>query len=250
MLAASDESAVKVTLDLPKLANHNPPMTAVKSGADNLENDIAVVAEPWAKSTYYQDAEPWTFMFWDPQTEFRRLFDRLDLTFVVELACGHGRHAEKIVNRAGHIVMIDIFDSNLEFCRQRLGNNTNVSFIRGDGSTFHPLTGNSVTAIFCYDAMVHFSPEMVSSYLADAARVLKPSGMALFHHSNYPAPVDQHYGSNPHARNRMTTPLFAACAQGAGLSVVENKIIPWGEISDLDALSLVRKPCFVSEQSS
>jgi ubiquinone/menaquinone biosynthesis C-methylase UbiE len=160
---------------------------------------------------------------------------------VVDLACGHGRHAEQILDRAGAIVMIDIFDSNLDVSRKRLGDNPKLSFVKGDGSSFWPIEDSSVTAIFCYDAMVHFSPEMVHSYLVDAARILRPGGLALFHHSNYPAPLDRHYGQNPHSRNHMTVPLFAACAHAAGLSVVESKIIPWGKLSDLDALSLLRK---------
>ena len=36
--------------------------------------------------------------------------------------------------------------------------------------------------------MVHFSADLVQAYLRDTARVLKPGGMALYHHSNYPAP--------------------------------------------------------------
>jgi ubiquinone/menaquinone biosynthesis C-methylase UbiE len=206
-----------------------------------LQQDIATVAEAWAKSPYYEDAEKWTFLFWDSGTEFRRLFDRLDLTAVVELACGHGRHSERIVGSAGRIVMIDIFESNLDYCRRRVGNHPNVSFLKGDGGSFRPLEDNSTTAIFCYDAMVHFSPEMVRSYLQDATRILKPGGMCLFHHSNYPAPLNQHYGQNPHARNHMTVPLFESYAKAAGLSVVETTVIPWGAEPDLDAVSLLTK---------
>jgi SAM-dependent methyltransferase len=216
------------------------------SNSDNkrsvLEKDVSVVGEAWAESPYYDDAERWTFLFWNPETDFRQLFDRLDLTTVVELACGHGRHTENVVDRAGNIVVIDIFESNIQFCKQRLGHNRNISFIKGSGSTFDFVESDSTTAIFCYDAMVHFSPEMVKSYLADTARILKPGGMALFHHSNYAAPLGQHYGLNPHSRNHMTILLFEAYANAAGLDVVENKAIPWGGIESLDAISLVSKP--------
>lgn len=217
-------------------------MSTTDSSRTRLEQDVAVVAEAWAESAYYEDAERWTFLFWNPQTNFRQMFDRLDLTRVIELACGHGRHTEQFVGRAGHVTLFDIFDTNLEFCRKRLAGHANVSYVKGDGSTFRPLEDRSATAIFCYDAMVHFSPDMVRSYLTDAARVLKPGGMALFHHSNFPAPLDRHYGLNPHSRNHMTAPLFGAYARAAGLEVVETRIIPWGESSDLDALSLVRNP--------
>lgn len=215
-------------------------MAVLKTGNEALEREVAGVAGPWASSTYYEDAEHWTFIFWDPGVSFRRLFDRLDLTSVVELACGYGRHAAQVASRAGHLTLIDIFDQNLAACRQRLSGYSNVDFIQGDGHSFQPIAAQSVSAIFCYDAMVHFSPNIVRSYLQDTRRILKPEGMALFHHSNYPAPLDVRYGLNPHARNHMTATLFAEYATTAGLSIVDSIAIPWGGITDLDCLSLVR----------
>lgn len=90
--------------------------------------------------------------------------------------------------------------------------------------------------------MVHFSPDIVQNYLKDAARILKPEGMGLFHHSNYAAPMDRHYGQNPHARNHMTKDLFAYFAAQAGLKVVESVVIDWSTSKDLDCVSLVRRP--------
>jgi len=45
-----------------------------------LGKSAAVVGAPWVESPYYDDAERWTFMFWDEDKDFRRLFDKLDLT--------------------------------------------------------------------------------------------------------------------------------------------------------------------------
>jgi ubiquinone/menaquinone biosynthesis C-methylase UbiE len=213
------------------------PRTKNHTAAD----DVKTVAEAWANSKYYARAEEWTHVFWGPKTHFRRLFDRLDLTSVVELACGHGRHAAQTAVRAGHLTLIDIFEANLAACRERLAGAANVDYILGCGLDFQPLPDNSITAIYCYDAMVHFAPSMVEAYLLDAARVLKPGGMALFHHSNYPAPLERHYGQNPNARNHMTAALFAHYAENAGLTVVESIIIPWGKVADLDCLTLLRK---------
>jgi len=63
--------------------------------------------------------------------------------------------------------------------------------------------------------------------------------MALFHHSNYPAPLDRHYGQNPHSRNHMTQKLFTTYAEAAGLTVIESVVIPWGKEPDLDCITLV-----------
>ena len=173
---------------------------------------------------------------------FRRLFDRLDLTDTLELACGHGRHSEHIAGRCGRLVLMDIHQENIEFCGRRLARFQNVEHYLDNGFDFQPAPANSFTALFCYDAMVHFSPDIVRSYVLDTARVLKAGGKALYHHSNYPAPPDRHYGQNPHARNHMTQQLFRQYCVEAGLVFEEAIVMPWGHDADLDCLSLLRKP--------
>jgi len=211
--------------------------------AENLENSVKVVAEPWRDSTYYEDAEKYTSMFWNEGTIYRTLFNELDLACVIELACGHGRHAEVIASQCNKLCVIDVHDENISFCRQRLGDLPNIDFIVGNGMSFDGVADASVSAIYCYDAMVHFSPDLVESYLADSFRVLKPGGKVLLHHSNYDAPLDRHYGQNPHARNHMTFGLFSALAEKAGLQITESVAIDWG-VANLDRVSLLRKPLY------
>lgn len=168
------------------------------------------------------------------------MFDRLDLTRVVELACGHGRHVPMYQDRAGEIVLMDILPENIDWCRQRFAD-PRITALTNDGTDFRPLADESVTAIFSYDSMVHFPPDVVGSYIADAARVLVPGGRALFHHSNYSAPADRHYGLNPHARNHMDQALFRDLV-GDHLRIEESVIVPWGQVADLDCATMLVKP--------
>jgi hypothetical protein len=57
-----------------------------------LKEEVASVSEPWKNGPYYKQAEAWVHVFWDDSTIFKQEFDKLDLTIVTELACGHGRH--------------------------------------------------------------------------------------------------------------------------------------------------------------
>ncbi|HRF08161.1 MAG TPA: class I SAM-dependent methyltransferase [Xanthobacteraceae bacterium] len=207
-----------------------------------LKESAAVVSEPWATSTYYDDAERWTFIFWDEDRPFRRLFNRLDLTNLLELSCGHGRHSEQAAEMTADLTLVDIFDANLEFCRNRLQRFPFIKYVKNNGYSFDAVASESVTAIYCYDSMVHFSPDIVQSYLREAARILKRGGMGLFHHSNYAAPFNIHYGQNPHARNHMTKDLFHYFANQAELEIVESIVIDWSTSKDLDCVSLLRKP--------
>lgn len=210
--------------------------------SSDLENSVQIVGEPWKSSAYYDDAEAWTWVFWDPTHPFRPCFDRLDLGHVIELACGRGRHSEIAAGLASHMTLIDIHQENLDACRERLSAFDNVDYICNDGYDYRPVQDGAATSIFCYDAMVHFSADLIESYLTDSARVLAPGGMALFQHSNYMSDSTQHYGLNPCARNLMTLERFAGLAGAAGLDVVQSRTLDWGGFTDLDGLTLLRKP--------
>jgi ubiquinone/menaquinone biosynthesis C-methylase UbiE len=211
-----------------------------KSGS--LEEQVRKVAQPWISSPYYEGAERYTHVFWGEGRIFRRLFNQLDLASVVELSCGHGRHAERVAPLARKLTLIDIVPENIEFCRKRLRPHANVEYLVGDGHSFAGVSRCSVSAIYCYDSMVHFTPDIVKSYLVDARRVLVPGGKALFHHSNFLAPFDKHYGQNPHARNHMTKDLFAYYSALAELEILESTIIDWSDAKSLDCVSLLRAP--------
>lgn len=207
-----------------------------------LAASIDVVKAPWQDSPYYDRAEEWLHVFWDDGSLFRSLFDRLDLTRTVELAVGHGRHAAIVAPRAGTLIVMDVFEENLAFCRTRLSSHDNVRFARTSGAMFDGVDAGWATAIYCYDAMVHFSHDIVESYLNDTFRVLQPGGRALYHHSNFDSDMTQHYGLNPGARNLMTQEEFAALATAAGLDVLESTVIDWGPDSGIDCVTLVERP--------
>ena len=207
----------------------------------HIKEQVKVVAEPWEQSPYYSDAEKWTYLFWNPDTVFRNLFDRMDHRILLELACGWGRHTEQCTDICEEIIILDVVEENLNKTMSRLSAQSNVSPILGDGFTFSPIEDSALTAIFCYDAMVHFSPDIVESYLVDGNRILRENGMMVLHHSNYEATSDQHYGLNPHARNHMTFELFKSFCNKSGFRIVESVVIPWGDVPELDRVSLIQK---------
>jgi SAM-dependent methyltransferase len=215
----------------------------------NIKKSIETVKQAWISSRYYEDAEKWTYLFWREEGVFKKKFNELDLSRCAELACGHGRHAEQLLQRYSARVQtlycLDVIEDNIIYTRNRLAMFSNVYFLLISGSDFQPIPSNSLTSIFCYDAMVHFSPDIIEAYLIDASRVLAPKGRALFHHSNLNAPetglAGKHYGQNPHARNHMTLDLFESLAKKAGLRILETSAIQWSGISDLDRVSLLER---------
>jgi ubiquinone/menaquinone biosynthesis C-methylase UbiE len=152
------------------------------------------IAGDWKSSPYYAESEQWLPVFWNRETPFRRLFEQLDLDHVIELACGHGRHCTMFVDRARQVTLVDVNEENVQICRERFNAYTHVRCQVNNGCDFYPLSETCCTAIFCYDAMVHFEVSAITSYLSESFRILKPGGRALFHHSNYDANPGGLYG--------------------------------------------------------
>ncbi len=210
--------------------------------SESLRRSAEASSKPFVDSTYYGEAEKWTPYWWDGRLAFRGFFDRLDLEFVIELSSGYGRHAEYSAKLCKHLVLMDVIGRNLKICRVRLGERfPHLAFVHNNGYDFQPVGDGTASAIYCYDSMVHFSADLVASYLTDTLRVLRPGGRALYHHSNYPGPQLAHFGQHPHARQCMTQEAFCHLARERGLRVVENVIIPWGEVEALDCITMVER---------
>ena len=160
---------------------------------------------------------------------FKRLFDRMDISNVVELACGRGRHVPQYLNKAKSVVLVDILEKNIDFCKERFRENEKVEYYVNSGCDLKELKDNSATAIFSYDAMVHFESIDVYHYLQETNRVLMPGGMALYHHSNNDKDYKTTFLSGECGRNYMSMGMFAHFADRAGLSVVEQVEFPWND---------------------
>lgn len=170
---------------------------------------------------------------------FYEMFSQLNLTSVVELACGHGAHVPMYVDKCGQVTLVDILDKNIDFCRERFKDCPNVSYYRNNGYDLREIADNSCTALFTYDSMVHFEMFDVFTYLQETRRILVDGGKALFHHSNFNDPAS-YFGTTSHARAFMTKELFFYLVAHAGLKVVEQRVIDWG-VKDLDCITLVQK---------
>lgn len=224
---------------------YDAPGVDMKEYNEKLVSTVKVIGDGWVESPYYDNVESQLRRFWHTGSIFKEFMDRLDLTHTVELACGHGRHSEQIINKAGKITLLDINQTNIDFCKSRFSDAKNIEALLNNGLDFSALADESVTSVFCYDAMVHFDHRCVSSYLQDFTRIAKKGSFGLFHHSNYSYPFSDHYGKNPHSRNFMTKELFARYALDSDLNVEEQVVFDWGGgenlVKNLDCLSLVSK---------
>jgi len=205
------------------------------------------IGKDWVSHQYYDDAEAEEYVneFWSENGAYYKSFCQLDCTKIVELACGHGRHVPKYLDKAKYITLVDINQQNIDFCKKRFLNETKIKYVTNTGSDFNGIESNSQTAIFTYDAMVHFEMLDILSYIKDANRILVDGGKILFHHSNAAFSPELNYTQKPHARNFMSADIFAYMALRMGFVVLEQDIFSWGSgddfIKDIDCLSLCQK---------
>lgn len=157
---------------------------------------------------------------------------------ILEIGPGAGRWSAVLLERAERLILVDITERTLELCRERLGDDPRVSYLRTDGSSLSGVPEESVDAVWSFDAFVHIAPVDVDAYLGEIARVLRAGGGALIHHTGRRDPRGW--------RSPMTATLFAALARDHGL-VVERQFDSWaGGRFDVrphgDVITALRKP--------
>ncbi|WP_458459396.1 methyltransferase domain-containing protein [Pseudobutyrivibrio sp.] len=208
----------------------------------DYERYICSIAHIDSMDSYFDNADTESALnrFWG-EGIFRKLFNQLDLTNVVELACGRGRHVPQYINMAGHVTLVDVLDKNIEICKERFAGESKLSYVVNNGKDLSALLDDEFTSLFTYDSMVHFELMDVASYLNETYRILKPGGMALFHHSNNDSDYKASYDNAVEARSYMNKDLFAYLAYRAGFEIIEQHIIDW-VVPNLDCVSLVKKP--------
>ncbi len=210
-------------------------------GSDIAGDIRARIASDWSEAPHYDEAEAWTDVFWAPDSPFRRRFELLDLTDVAELACGRGRHAAQCVERCGTLTLVDVNQTNIEACRRRFAGNPKVRLARTGGNELFGCATGSMSALYCYDTMVHFEMLDVFDYLRETARVLRPGGRALLHVSNNDATPGQFYQDNTHWRNFGSAAMFRHAATRLGFRVLDWELLDWAGAPQIDALLLIER---------
>lgn len=219
-------------------------------------NKGQISGDPFKESAYFAAAEPsmqehWDYYIWP------RIRD-LDLSLVLDLACGHGRNTARLAEVSERVIAADINAECIAACKARFGDIDNIDYLLLDGISLAPLPDDSLSLVYCWDAMVHFEPEVVAGYVAECARTLRPGGCGFIHHSNRMNDEMTDFRHEPHWRNYMSRDVFRYFLRGSGLQVLSQDVIGWDEsvtarqpfwekpdknfIADLDCISMFQKP--------
>ena len=191
-------------------------------------------------SEYYDSAEADAASQWLMIEPFLRASPTPDLSIVLDFACGRGRIAERFADISGKLICADTSVDAIERCRQRFAKRSNVEcLVNGNGSI--PVPSGSITFLYSWDAMVHFSTSEIEEYFVEFKRVLKPDGMGLIHHSNYAAlsSVARPWTQNPGSRAYVSASDVRRIGEKCGFIVVKQRVIDWSQ-ANLDCITVLR----------
>lgn len=100
---------------------------------------------------------------------------------VVEIGCGSGRMTGALADLFGHVHSFDISSEMLERARGRHQHRPNVTFHLTPGDNLPGLDNASVDLAFSFIVFQHIpSRQVIDSYVAEVARVLKPGTLFKF----------------------------------------------------------------------
>jgi ubiquinone/menaquinone biosynthesis C-methylase UbiE len=158
---------------------------------------------------------------------------------ILEIAPGHGRWTQFLQTHCTSLIGIDLAQGCVEHCIRRFASYPNLEFRANEGSTLPMIENNSIDFAFSFDSLVHCEADVMSSYVKELARVLKPGGVAFLHHSNLNAVRRSalpkmkirllRLQDKLHARApSMSAEKMRTFVKDAGMMCVQQEIIPWG----------------------
>lgn len=186
---------------------------------------------------------------------------------ILEIAPGFGRWTEFLLPHCERYIGVDVSTSCVEACATRFANEPKAQFVVNDGSSLPMVEDASIDFAFSFDSLVHVDAPVIGRYLTELARVLRPTGAAFIHHSNYgayprtghaleslplqrlPASVQRTLDEtrlrpNVHWRALgMSARSFVSMCEDAGLHCVGQELINWGGgLRLIDAMSIATPP--------
>jgi ubiquinone/menaquinone biosynthesis C-methylase UbiE len=161
----------------------------------------------------------------------------------LEIAPGHGRWSEYIIEASSYATLVDLSPACLDFCRDRFADKRNVDYFLTTGLQLPKCAEGQIGFVFSYDSFVHMSADVIESYMAEIERVLVPGGAALVHHADV-AELSTHKQEHIWQRSAVNRSTVRELAEKAGLTV-RRQFDFWDEENKIgcpgDAITLLRK---------
>jgi SAM-dependent methyltransferase len=169
----------------------------VIAGPESISSRYHTIAEnreTWDTWDWSAEGEEWTddarmYLGVDPSTWKATVVERLidsvipPGSVVVEIGPGAGRWTKHLLPHASRLILADISAACLDMCRHRFGDDGSVEYRLIEDCTLPFIPDDSIDVIWSYEVFVHINPSDTATYVGEFARVLRPGGRVIVHHS-------------------------------------------------------------------
>ena len=165
---------------------------------------------------------------------------------ILEIGPGHGRWSAYLIPNSQFCTLVDLSPNCLDYCRTRFGASENVEYFLTTGASLPRYCAAAIDFVWSFDAFVHMAAEVINQYLAEIARVLRPTGIAILHHSNIEDLNSHQQGMHIGWRSAVNNDLVRSVAEHAGLTV-ERQFVYWDEMKKIgvpnfgDSITVLRQ---------
>jgi len=184
-----------------------------------------------------------SYQWWT--TLFPRLQGFVPAGRILEIAPGYGRWTHYLKDLCDELVIVDIAETAIAYCRQRFASDQHITSYVNDGTSLAMIDSDSIDLTFSFDSLVHAELDVIAGYLVELARVLAADGIAFLHHSNMGAYAPGAYDpNNIHWRATSVCAVFVErLATARDLSCVSQETLAWGNQTLLnDCISVITRP--------
>ena len=190
---------------------------------------------------------------------YPRIRRHLPARRILEIGPGHGRWSQYLRGHCQELILVDISETCIEFCRERFGP-AGMRYQVGDGRSLAFLEPDSIDFAFSFESLVHTEMDALQNYLVDLSSKFSERGAGFFHHSNlgsyrsyfdrlrlFPKPLRTWLESRGLMDNdnwraeSVSYGAFENAVQEAGLFLHSQELVPWGGRRLIDCFSTVSK---------
>jgi SAM-dependent methyltransferase len=206
-----------------------------------LEENLVVWDRNYA---WPRQGDEWSEGWGSPEVQWQgsllpRLKRFLPAPHILEIAPGFGRWTRFLAAHCDRLTGVDLSPRCVRHCETRFAADPRLRFFENDGKSLPAVESASVDLIVSFDSLVHAEADVLEAYAAEFARVLKPEGVGLIHHSNLKDCFPLGEAGNPHWRApSVSARLFREMCSRSGLLCPEQELVAWWSPLLTDCFSL------------
>lgn len=148
--------------------------------------DVDINKKVWNEDyPWPQRGEEWSFSWGGADRQWYitilpRIHSFLPAETILEIAPGFGRWTQYLKEHCMHLIVVDLSEKCIEFCKKRFSQDSHISYHVNDGKSLAMIPDNSIDFAFSFDSLVHAEEDVIQSYLSGLAKKNKKRRRGLY----------------------------------------------------------------------